>query len=88
MVVGAVALIVVYFAFELFFWIRKRKITFYSDILAPVTVFILSIILAYLVRSIQEWSYLLPLVFLVGSIPVTLFLTLTKLGIFFIKKER
>lgn len=85
--VGAVALIIAYFTFELFFWRRKRKITFYSDILAPVSVFIISIIFAHLIRSVQEWSYLLPLVFLVGIIPVTLLLTLIKIVIVLIKKS-
>lgn len=86
--VGAVALIIAYFTFELFFWIRKRKITFYSDILAPVSVFIISIIFAHLISSIQPWSFALPMIFLIGIIPTTLLLTLIKTVIVLIKKSR
>lgn len=88
LLIGAAALIVVYFTVDLFLWRKKQRITFYADIIAPITVFILAVIFSYIIRSIQDWSLLLPLVMATAFVPMSLLLTLIKLVIVSRKKKR
>lgn len=87
LLIGAIALIVVYFTIDLFVWRKKQKITFYADIIAPITVFILAVIFSYMIRSIQDWSYLLPLIMAIAFVPTSLLLTLIKLIIVLSRKN-
>ncbi|MEZ2459012.1 hypothetical protein ACBR55_10575 [Salinicoccus roseus] len=78
LIIGAVSLIVVYFAIDLFVWWKKRRITFHADFIAPITVFILALIFSYMIRTIQPFSFLLPLIMAIAFVPTSLLLTLIK----------
>lgn len=86
LVIGAIALIIVYLTIDLIAWRKHKKITFYADVLAPITVFILAILFSLIIWEIQDWALLTPFIMAIGFIPVSILLTIIKLIVVFIKK--
>lgn len=88
LIIGAAVLVIIYLMIDVIAWRKHKKITFYADVLTPVTVFVLSILFSIIIWRIQDWAIVIPFVMAIGFIPVSILLTLIKLIIVLIRKNR
>ncbi|WP_026859850.1 hypothetical protein [Jeotgalicoccus psychrophilus] len=86
LIIGAVALIVVYLIIDMIAWRKFKKITFYADVLAPITVFVLAILFSFAIWRIQDWAIMIPFIMVIGYLPVSILLTIIKVIVVLIKK--
>lgn len=87
LLIGIVAVIIVYLMIDLIAWRNHGKITFYADVFAPSTVFVLAMIFFIIISPIQDWAIMFPFIMAIGFLPVSILLTVIKLIVVLIKKN-
>jgi hypothetical protein len=87
-VIGVIAVIIVYLIVDLIAWKKNNKITFYADIIAPITVLMLTMIIPIVYSAPGDWAIVIPLIMARIFVPVSLILTIIKVIVLFIRRHK
>ncbi|MFD2829642.1 hypothetical protein [Corticicoccus populi] len=87
-IIGVILLIIIYLITDLIAWKKNKEITFYADIIAPFSVFTLSMIIPIMYPEPEYWAIAIPLIMARVFVPISLVFTIIKVIVIFIRKNK